>query len=134
MATVMIGVAERVLNVPDRITPFFKDRKTSQFERTVLPRLSSGDSKLWEEFSSAVSANKPEDPARTAAKFRKLAVRLPGHTHVVGYDYVLLVPVYIDNVNPPFIPRPNNLGIDVDREDPAMLTQICKAYRARWHL
>jgi hypothetical protein len=133
VATVMIGVAERVLNVPDRITPFFKNRM-SEFEKNVLPRLSSGDSKLWDEFSWAVSVNKPEDPARTAAKFRKLAVRSPGHTHIVGYDYVLLVPVYIDNVNPPFIPRPNKLGIDVDRQYQAMLTQICKAYRARWHL
>ena len=81
-----------------------------------------------------MSVNRPDDPAHTAAKFRKLAIRSPGHTHIVGYDYVLLVPVYIDNVNPPFIPRPNKLGIDVDRQYRAMLTQICKAYRARWHL
>lgn len=57
-----------------------------------------------------------------------------GHPHVVGYDYLLLVPAYIDNVNPPSIPRPNSLGIDVDKEYQTMLTQICKAYRARWHL
>lgn len=133
VATVMIGVAARVLNVPDRITPFFKN-KMNEFETKVLPRLSSGDVTLWDEFSWAVSTNKSDDAVRTAAKFRKLDVRSPGHTHVVGYDYVLLVPVYIDNVNPPHIPRPSQLGIDVDKEYRAMLTQICKAYRARWHL
>jgi hypothetical protein len=88
VATVMIGVAERVLNVPDRITPFYKG-KMDEFNTKVLPRLSSGDAKLWDEFAWAVSTNKPDDPASTAAKFRKLDLRSPGHTHVVGYDYLL---------------------------------------------
>ena len=53
---------------------------------------------------------------------------------LVAYDYVLLVPVYVDNVNPPRIARDNHLGIDVDGEYRAMLDQICRAYRARWHV
>jgi len=133
VATVIIGVAERVLNVPDKITPMYKKRM-GQFQKKVLPRLSSGDSKLWNEFDWAVSKNRPDDPRLTVAKFRQLPTRPPGHTHVIGYDYLLLVPAYIDNVNPPSIPRPNSLGIDVDKEYQTMLTQICKAYRARWHL
>ena len=53
---------------------------------------------------------------------------------MVGYDFVLLVPVFIDNVNPPFVARENNLGIDIDFEYQTMLTRICQAYTARWHL
>ena len=129
VATVMVGVAERVLNVPDRIKPFHRN-----FEKRILPRLSKGDVRLWREFREAISRNKPDHPRKTVEKFMQLRTRPPGHTHVVGYDYLLLVPVYIDNVNPPYIPRPNNLGIDVDAEYKTMLSQICKAYRARWHL
>jgi len=129
VATVIIGVADQVLNVPDRIKPFNRN-----FEKRILPRLSSGDTGLWKEFSKAISRNKRDDPKKSIAKFRRLRTRPPGHTHVVGYDYVLLVPVHVDNVNPPFIPRPNELGIDVDKEYETMLSQICKAYRARWHL
>jgi hypothetical protein len=52
----------------------------------------------------------------------------------VAYDYVLLVPVFIDNVCPPRVARDNALGIDVDAEYRSMLDRICKAYTARWHL
>jgi len=52
----------------------------------------------------------------------------------VAYDYVLLVPVFIDNVHPPRVARDNALGIDVDGEYRMMLDRICKAYTARWHL
>ena len=104
------------------------------FESQVLPRLSSGDESLWKEFPFAVSQNRPSDPAKTVEKFRELPTRPPARTDLVAYDYVLLVPVYIDNVNPPRIARDNNLGIDVDAEYEAMLEQICRAYRARWHV
>ena len=40
----------------------------------------------------------------------------------------------IDNVNPPTIPFPNPLGIDVAAEYDRMIEHICKAYTARWHL
>ncbi|MCK6554295.1 hypothetical protein L6Q96_06865 [Candidatus Binatia bacterium] len=133
VATVIVGVADRVLNVPDRIKPMFRGR-AGEFKEHILPRLSTGDQRLWTEFPLAVSANKPDDPAKTVAKFRQLPRRPPGLTHVVGYDYVLVVPAHIDNVNPPTIARDNALGIDVDAEYEVLLAQMCKAYKARWHL
>jgi hypothetical protein len=92
---------------------------------------------LWNDFDWAVSVNRAADPAKTVAKFRQLPTRAPGHTHIVGYDYVLLVPAFIDNVNVPFIPRPGDsrsLNIDVEKEYHVMLDVLCKAYSARWHL
>ncbi len=131
VATVLVGLCERVLNVPDRVKPFLS---REEFESKVLLRLSSGDASLWEEFPFAVSHNRPIEPGQTVQKFRELPNRPPARTDLVAYDYVLLVPVYIDNVNPPRIARDNNLGIDVDAEYEAMLEQICRAYKARWHV
>jgi len=133
VATVLVGLAQRVLNIPDQVHPFFRDRE-DEFDAKVLPRLSSGDQTLWTEFSWAVSRNTKTDPARTIALLQQLPTRKPGHTHVAGYDFVLLVPVDIDNVNPPSLPRPNNCGIDVDSEYQRMLDQLCAAYKARWHM
>lgn len=136
VATVIVGIAERVLNVPDKIKPLFRKRE-AEFNARILPRLSSGDQNLWEEFDWAVSANRPGDAAKTVSKFRQLPTRRPGHTHVLGYDYVMLVPAFIDNVNPPHIPEPHDarsLGIDVKHEYDSMLDHICKTYNARWHL
>lgn len=115
IATVLIGLADRVLNVPDQVHKFYRG-KESEFEQKVLPRLSSGDQVLWKDFDWAVSKNSRTDPNRTMHLFRSLPTRKPGHTHVEGYDFVLLVPVHIDNVNPPSLPRPNSLGVDVDAE------------------
>jgi hypothetical protein len=131
VATVLVGVAENVLNVPDRVRPFVSP---ADFTERVLPRLSTGDETLWAEFPHAVSHNRPQDAARTVEKFRELPTRPPGRTDLVAYDYVLLVPVFIDNVCPPRVARDNTLGIDVDAEYRSMLDRICKAYRARWHL
>jgi hypothetical protein len=128
----MIGLAERVLNVPDRVHPQYRGRE-AEFQADVLPRLSSGDQSLWSEFPGAVSENRPDDPEKTAQMFKELPTRSPGHTHVVGYDSMLLVPVQINNVDPPTLPRPNSLGIDIDAEYDLMLTQMCNAYIARWH-
>ena len=100
----------------------------------MLPRLSSGDTTLWDEFPKAQSRNRPSDPERTIQKFRELPTRPPGRTDLVAYDYVLLVPVMIDNVQPPRVARDNALGIDVDAEYRAMLDRICRAYTARWHI
>jgi hypothetical protein len=136
VATVIVGVAGRVLNVPDKLKPLYRN-KPGKFESEVLPRLSSGDQSLWREFEWAVSTNAPEDPQKTIRKFRELPTRRPGRTHVVGYDYVLLVPAFIDNVNQPFLPRagdPKSFGIDVEHDYADMIKVICKAYRARWHL
>jgi hypothetical protein len=133
VATVLVGLAQRVLNIPDRVHPFFRDRDEA-FRENLLPRLSSGDQTLWQEFDWGISKNTVTDPQRTVDLFRKLPTRQAGHTHVEGYDYVLLVPVLIDNVNPPSLPRVNPLGIDVDSEYAQMLEQMCAAYTARWHM
>lgn len=133
IATVLVGLCPRVLNVPDQVKKRYRDRPEA-FERDVLPRLSSGDPSLWDEFDFAVSENRPTDPLKTVELMRTLPVRQPGHTHVEGYDSVLLVPVEIDNVNPPALPRPNALGIDVDADYDQMLQRTCAAYKARWHL
>jgi hypothetical protein len=131
VATVLIGTALRVLNVPDHVKKRYR-AQPALFESDVLPRLSSGDQSLWNEFADAVSENRPSDPQATCATFRRLPTRPPGHTHVVGYDYVLLVPVFIDNVNPPRIDR--EFGVDVAGEYRRMLETICRAYEARWHM
>jgi len=132
VATVMIGTAERVLNVPDQVKKRFHDDELA-FMKSVLPRLSSGDETLWTDYSWAISTNRPADPQRTLDKFRKLPVRDPGHTHVIGYDFVLFVPVFIDNVNPPRVERENVLGINIDHEYHLMMDRVCRAYQNRWH-
>lgn len=132
-ATVLVGIAPNVLNIPDQVKKIYKS-KPKKFQQSVLPRLSSGDESLWKEFAWAVSANKESDPVHTVTKFRMLPTRPPGHTHIQGYDYVLIVPVHIDNVNPPRIALENTLGIDVEADYKRMIKTICKAYRARWHL
>jgi len=131
VATVLVGLAQNVLNVPDRVKPFMSPE---DFVRRVLPLLSSGEEALWSDFPHAVSRNRPQDPERTVKKFRELPTRPPARTDLVAYDYVLLVPVIIDNVYPPRVARNNDLGIDVDGEYGLMLDRICKAYTARWHL
>jgi hypothetical protein len=132
VATVMVGVASRFLNIPDKVKSFYRGR-LGEFESKVLPRLSTGDESLWTEFSWAVSENDEDDPMKTVERFRQLPTRQPGHTHALGYDYVLLAPVHVDNVNPPRVAR-GTLGIDVDKEYERMLDVVCKAYMARWHL
>jgi hypothetical protein len=131
VATILVGLAEKVLNVPDRVKPFVPP---DEFDGRVLPRLSSGDDTLWDEFPHAVSFNRPHDPRRTVEKFLELPTRPPGRTDLVAYDYVLLVPVFIDNVGPPRVVRDNTLGIDLDAEYHTMLDRICRAYTARWHM
>jgi hypothetical protein len=128
VATVIVGTASRYLNVCDRIAPFHRDR----FDTAILPRLSSGDETLWSEFPPAVSMNRPQDPAQTIEHFRSLPTRPPGMTHRNGYDYVLLVPMHIDNVQPPFVDR--TFGGDHDDDYRQMITTVCKAYTARWHM
>ena len=133
VATVLIGVSQRVLNIPDQVHKFFRDRE-DEFNENVLPRLSSGDASLWEEFNWAISSNSVSDARKTVEMFRTLPTRGSGHTHVQGYDFVLLVPVKIDNVSPPSVNRDNTLGIDVDAEYKHLLERICSAYTARWHM
>jgi hypothetical protein len=132
-ATIMVGMAERVLNIPDGVKSHFK-KKAREFQDTVVPRLSSGDQKLLDDFPEDISENRVNDPALTIKKFQALPTRKIGHTHVKGYDNILFIPVFIDNVNPPYLARENNLGIDIDAGYQKMLENICVAYRTRWHL
>lgn len=135
IATVLVGLADRVLNVPDHVRKLYRTKEKEElFQTTVLPRLSTGDQSLWDDFDFAISPNRTNDPALTVKLMRTLPTRPAGHTHVEGYDFVFLAPVFIDNVNPPSLPRPNPLGIDVDAEYQKMLDQMCAAYTARWHM
>jgi hypothetical protein len=131
VATVIVGVATRVLNVADQVKKHYR-KDTEKFANYVLPRLSSGDLTLWDEFQFAISENDPRDAQKTIEKFRSLPTRPIGQTHVKGYDFVLLVPVFVDNVNPPRIERTNTLGIDVDAEYARMIDRICRAYSVRF--
>jgi len=133
IATVLVGLADRVLNIPDHVHKLYRSRK-EEFASGVLPRLSTGDESLFEEFSWAISNNRPNDPAKTVQLFRTLPTRGPAQTHMVGYDSLLLVPVYIDNVHPPTLPRPNALGIDVDADYRECIAKTCRAYTARYHM
>ncbi|MBI5882309.1 MAG: hypothetical protein HZB91_04310 [Elusimicrobia bacterium] len=130
VATVMVGVSPRFLNVADRISSLMAPE---EFEVKVRPRLSTGDESLFDDYPFAVSKNTAGDVTRTVAKFRELPLRQPGTTHVRGFDYLLLVPVKLDNVHPPSIARANPYGIDVDKDYERMINTICAAYRARWH-
>ncbi|MGH8338590.1 MAG: hypothetical protein ACRETL_17590, partial [Gammaproteobacteria bacterium] len=47
VATVIVGVARKVLNVPDRVKPLYK-KKLAEFKNKIVPRLSSGDLTLWD--------------------------------------------------------------------------------------
>lgn len=133
VATILIGVSERVLNVPDIVKRYFHENEEA-FERNLVPRLSKGDAKLWQEYKSAISVNKPGDSKKTFDYFRKkLPTRNAALTHELGYDFLIMVPIAIDNVNPPDLPRPNDLDVDVDTEYRRLLATICRAYRSRWH-
>ncbi|NUQ12580.1 MAG: hypothetical protein HUU26_09700 [Gemmatimonadaceae bacterium] len=78
VATVLIGLAERVLNVPDQVHKIYRDRD-AEFRAAILPRLSSGDGSLWTEFSWAVSRNRPNDPQKSVDLFRTLPTRSRVH-------------------------------------------------------
>jgi hypothetical protein len=133
IATIMVGTAERVLNIPDGVKSHYK-RNPEEFKKEVIPRLSTGDLELWDDFSDDISNNRQNDPALTIQKFQNLPTRMIGHTHTVGYDNLLFIPVFIDNVNPPYVARSNSFGINVDDEYQTLVERICIAYRTRWHL
>lgn len=126
-ATVIVGTCERVLNVPDCVAKFHK----ATFATDILPRLSSGDASLWQEFSMCVSENKPDDPARTVDMFRQLPVRGSADTHLAALDFLLIAPFAIDNVNPPRLDT--QVGIDAEQEYHRMIRHICRLYNLRWH-
>lgn len=129
VATLIVGVCERVLNVPDCVKKPFKN-KSEKFESEILPRLSSGDARLWDEFEHCVSVNRPDDPMKTVEYFRALPVREPADSHVRGLDFMLFVPMAIDNVDPPRLAKLP--GIDPVAEYKKMIKKLCFTYGIRW--
>ena len=130
VATVIVGVCEKVLNVPDCVK---KDRmyRGDRFEQEILPRLSTGDLRLWDEFADCVSKNTADDPLNTIKLFQKLPVRTLSDTHETALDYLLFIPVAIDNVNPP---RLTHFGqFEPVRDYERMVKHLCQAYTIRWH-
>ncbi len=131
LGTVLVGTARRYLNVPDQVRKLYRKR-SEEFERSVLPRLSTGDETLWDDFPFAISENRIDDAEKTLEHFRRLPTRTPNLTHQDGFDYLLLIPVHIDNVNPPRIDRDNTLGLDPDEEYAKLLDSVRRGYIARW--
>ena len=127
IATLIVGVCQRVLNVPDCVSKMHK----RTFEAEVRPRLSSGDQALWDDFEMCVGTNKADDPAKTIAMFRQLPVRRGADTHLAALDFLLISPFRIDNVNPPALD--NTMGIDAKDEYRRMIQHICRLYNLRWH-
>ena len=127
VATLIVGVCQRVLNVPDCVSKLHK----GVFQSDVRPRLSTGDQDLWRDFHMCVSVNRADDPAKTIALFRQLPVRRGSDTHLAALDYLLIAPFDIDNVNPPKLDL--SMGIDAEAEYRQMIQHICRLYTLRWH-
>lgn len=127
---VLVGTGIQYINIPDSVK-----RKCGilgmDFEHEVLPRLSSGDPSLWEEFGA--KPNTQDAAAKTIALMRTLPVKAKGFTHEQGFDCLLIEPVFIDNIHPPRVERENLFGIDVDQDYRDMLARTCRAYTSRWH-
>jgi hypothetical protein len=126
----LVGTGIQYINIPDSVK-----RECSilgiDFEKQVLPRLSSGDSKLWEEFGA--KSNTSDAAAKTIELMRSLPVKEKGFTHEQGFDVLLIEPVFIDNIHPPRVERKNPFGIDVDQDYRDMLARTCRVYTSRWH-
>ena len=127
---ILVGTGIQYVNIPDTVK-----RKCQilgiDFERDVLPRLSSGDSKLWAEFGTKQNS---EDAAfKTIEMMRTLPVKEKSFTHELGFDYLLIEPVFIDNINPPRVERENIFDINIDSQYLDMLRSTCRAYTSRWH-
>lgn len=127
---VLVGTGIHYINIPDSVKS--KCRILGiDFEKAVLPRLSSGDPTLWEEFGA--KPNTQDAAAKTIELMRSLPVKEKGFTHEQGFDVLLIEPVFIDNIHPPRVERENSFDIDVDRGYRDMLSRTCRAYTSRWH-
>lgn len=127
---VLVGTGIQYINIPDSVKS--KCRILGiDFENDVLPRLSSGDPKLWDEFGA--QPNTQDAAAKTIELMRSLPVKEKGFTHEQGFDVLLIEPVFIDNIHPPRVVRENPFDIDVDRGYQDMLARTCRAYTSRWH-
>jgi hypothetical protein len=128
-ATVMVGTAPRMLNVPDGIKKLYKS-KPGRFERDVVSRMKKHNPLLWEKFKDFVSPNQPEHIAHSFHVLMSTVVkrRSPGNRNAVGYDAFLVVPVFYDNVNVARVVRDNPYGIDVDQEYRKFIERISDDY------
>jgi hypothetical protein len=130
-AVVLVGTAERVLNVTDRLKPMYRSLdRLSHFEAEILPRLSSGDSQLWGEFPWAVSENRSSDAMATFQLFRGLGQSK--NDNEAPTNHILTVPVHIDNVNPPYVDEAFLGGARLDELYGEMLTRLASAYDEQW--
>ncbi len=127
---VLVGTGIQYVNIPDAVK-----RKCQileiDFDCDVLPRLSSGDQKLWEEFGT--KPNSVDAATKTIEMMRTLPVKEKGFTHELGFDFLLIEPVFVDNINPPRVERENPFGINIDTQYEEMLKRTCRAYTSRWH-
>lgn len=134
VATVLIGTCERVLNVPDGVKAEARrlwPEEEEGFNKLVRPRLSTGDQALWKEFEYCISNNQPAAPYNTIKLFRELPLRKVAETYKPGLDFLLLVPVAIDNVNPPRVDDEfANIHPTTAYEE--MIQHICYVYNIRW--
>lgn len=128
-ATLVVGVCKNVLNVPDCVKREAK-RRNLDFDAQVRPRLSSGDATLWQDFADCVSKNKEDDALKTVEMFKALPVRPIAQSHEKALDFMLFIPVVIDNVNPPRLGGIDNIDPVADYR--AMIGHICRAYKIRW--
>lgn len=128
-ATVMVGTAPRMLNVPDGVKKLYKS-KPDRFERDVVSRMKKHDPRLWEKFKEFVSTNQPEHIAHSFHVLMSTVVkrRPSDNRKAVGYDAFLVVPVFYDNVNEARVVRDNPYGIDVDGEYHKFIQRIADDY------
>jgi len=140
-ATIMVGVAENYLNIPDKVLPRFIKRSANGKRRTldekrftleVLSRVKDHDVTLLKDYEYAVSFNKRGDVKATFDKFNRLPRRPQYDRTRLGYDTLLLCPVFYDNVHAARVDRSNAFGIDVDKEYEEFLKRICRDYEALW--
>jgi len=127
-ATVMIGLAERYLNVADQLK---KRAGEERFNAEIVPRLKAHDRTLFDDFAFAISNNKPDQSRKTFEKFSTLPIRPPDRS-ARGFDVLFLCPVYYDNVNPAYVARDNPFGINVDSNYQEFLKRICNDYTRLW--
>jgi hypothetical protein len=139
-ATVMIGIAERYLNVADQIknrymvykeTPSGRQKKvlnTEAFNNEIMKRIFARDETLFVTHEYAVSLNTRSDIESTFAKFRQLPVRDIDNRKKAALDALLLVPVFYDNVHASKIVRNNPFNIDVDKEYDAFILKLARIY------
>jgi hypothetical protein len=99
--------AIQYVNIPDAVK-----RKCQilgiDFEHAVLPRLSSKDPNLWAEFGA--KPNSQDAASKTIEMRRTLPAWEKGLTYELGFDYLLIEPIFIDNINPLRVERENVLA------------------------